>query len=462
MFLQWLTPYVTAPIFRFGGTSISVGWLVGFIALFVLVTGLTVGLKRLLKDRLLKRLGLDEGNREAIATLSSFAFGAFGYIIALQATGLNFASVAVLAGGLGVGIGFGLQDLAKNLASGLALLVERKLKVGDFIGFDRTTGHIKEISIRATTIRTIDGAELIVPNTTLTGNHVENWHYPNSRARIVIPVGVAYGTDPLLVTETLLEAAYTEKEIALDPAPKVLFQGFGDNSFHFELWVWVDRIEKRVFVRSSLHYIIEYHFRQRGIEIPFPQREVWMRQPAESDNGSEPVRPPSLKEMLREVSYFQSFDDLQSRRLIEMGCRKVLRDKEILVHRGDRADAFCVVLAGNVDAIYENDKISRKIFTFSKGQYFGELPLLLDVPYPTTMRSNGDTVLFMLERSGFQHLIDTYPDLADEIATQLAKRQDELQDYQQKLKEMGLLADEDLKNPVIWLKERLKRFFATA
>jgi potassium-dependent mechanosensitive channel len=455
-----LPPFFTTPLFQAGGVSITVSWLVSFLALFVVVTGLTIGFKSFLKNRVLKSLGFDEGNREAIATLSSFAFGAFGYIVALQATGFNLASVAVLAGGLGVGIGFGLQDLTKNLASGLTLLMERKLKVGDFIGFEKTIGHIREISIRATTIRTVDGADLIVPNTILTSNRVENWRYSEARIRVVIPVGVAYGTDPLLVTEILLQSAYMEKEILLDPSPKVLFNGFGDNSLNFELWVWVDRVERSIFVRSSLHYILEYNLRHREITIPFPQREVWLREAI--DKGEKSLSSPSLKEMLLDVAYFQHFNDLQLRRLIETGCRKILRDREVFARQGEKASAFCIVLQGSIDAIYENDKVSRKLFTFSNGQSFGELPLLLGVPYPTTMRAEGETVLFLLERSGFQHLIDTYPDLADEIAIQLAKRQDDLREYQQKLKEMGLLAEEDMKSPVVWIKERLKRFFTTS
>lgn len=468
-FFGWLTPYFTTPLFRAGGMSITLSWLVGFLALLILVTLLTVGFKRLLKNRLLKSLGLDEGNREAIATLSSFAFGAFGYVVALQATGLNLASIAVLAGGLGVGIGFGLQDLTKNLASGLTLLIERKLKVGDYIEFDKTIGYIKEISIRATTIRTVTGADLIVPNTTLTGNRVENWHYPNARARIAVPVAVAYGTDPLLVTEILLQSAYMETEIVIDPSPKVLFTGFGDSSLNFELWVWSDRVERAIFIRSSLHFIIEHNLRNWGIDIPFPQRELWIREPSSDGNGGQAIERPersnvprSLKELLLEVPYFQHFNDLQLRRLIETGRRKCLYNGETFVRQGDRGDVFCIVLRGNINAIYETDKISRKIFTFNKGQYFGELPLMLDVPYPTTMIAEGDTLLFLLDRSGFQLLIETYPDLAEEIAGELVKRRDELQICQQKLKEMGLLEDSALQNPVSWLKDRLKRFFAIA
>jgi small-conductance mechanosensitive channel len=463
----WLTPFFNTPLWRAGGVSITLGWIISILVLFIFVTCLTIAFKSLLKNRLLKSLGFDEGNREAIATLSSFAFGAFGYIIALQLTGFNLASIAVLAGGLGVGIGFGLQELTKNLTSGLTLLVERKLKVGDFIEFEQTKGYIREISIRFTTILTIDGAELIVPNTILTSNRVQNWHYPDSRIRVIVPVGVAYGTDPLVVTEILLQSAYMSGEIAFNPPPKVIFNGFGDSALNFELWVWVEKVERAVFLRSSLHFIIEHNLRHRGITIPFPQRELWLRNAssfeAVSDTNQDGMKPsmlPSLKEMLLEVSYFQHFNDLQLRILIEMGCRKHLNDGEILIRQGERTNYFCIILQGQVDAIYENENFSRKVFTFIKGQYFGELPLMLEAPYPTTMQAVGETLLFLLDRQGFQHLIATYPALAEEFAQALAQRQEELQQCQESLRAMGLLATEDLKNPVTWLRGQLKRFFA--
>lgn len=464
----WLTPFFNTPLWRAGGVSITLGWIISILVLFVLVTCLTIAFKSLLKNRLLKSIGFDEGNREAIATLASFAFGAFGYIIALQLTGFNLASIAVLAGGLGVGIGFGLQELTKNLTSGLTLLVERKLKVGDFIEFEQTKGYIREISIRSTTIRTVDGAELIVPNTILTSNRVQNWHYPDSRIRVIVPVGVAYGTDPLIVTEILLQSAYMSVEIAFNPLPKVIFNGFGDSALNFELWVWVEKVEQAVFLRSSLHFIIEHNLRHRGITIPFPQRELWLHNTDSFEAVKEqdqeivkPSKPLSLKEMLLEVSYFKHFNDLQLRVLIEMGCRKHLQDGDILIRQGERTNYFCIVLQGQVDAFYENDKISRKIFTFNKGQYFGELPLILEVPYPTTMQAVGETLLFLLDRQGFQHLITTYPALAEEFTQAIAQRQEELGECQQKLREMGLLDSEDLKNPVSWLRQRLKSFFAT-
>lgn len=237
-----------------------------------------------------------------------------------------------------MGIGFGLQELTKNLTSGLTLLVERKLKVGDFIEFEQTKGYIWEISIRSTTIRTVDGAELIVPNTILTSNRVQNWHYPDSRIRVIVPVGVAYGTDPLIVTEILLQSAYMSGEIAFNPLPKVIFNGFGDSALNFELWVWVEKVERAVFMRSSLHFIIEHNLRHRGITIPFPQRELWLHNTDSFEAVKEqdqeivkPSKPLSLKEMLLEVSYFKHFNDLQLRVLIEMGCRKHLHDGDILI-----------------------------------------------------------------------------------------------------------------------------------
>lgn len=468
---KWLEPALSKPLFRLGQESVSLLWIIQVIVLLLLVSLIARGIKRFLKHKLLLRLGVSEGNREVIGTLSGLGLGTLGYILVLQGMGLDFTSLAVIVGGLGIGIGFGLQELTRNLVSGLTLLGENKLKVGDLIEFNGYLGYIQEISIRSTVIRTFKGSELVVPNTDLTSSTVENWNYENCQGRIQIPVSVDYDSDPVLVTEVLLESAFMEKEVLSQPLPKVIFKGFGESDLNFELWAWVNRIDHREIIKSSLNFIIEYNFRQRGIKIPFPQREIWLRNPQElatlirGDNNGDhqlekSVKAPTLKEYLQKFSFFQCLNELQLRHLIEVGYRLHLAAGEILFHQGEYGHEFCIVLSGEIDAIYENQKISNRLLTFKSGEYFGELPLLLNIPYPTTMRSATDTILFMIGKDCFQELLTTYPHLAENVAHELAQRQDILQSYQQQLKEMGLLENANMKNPVEWIRQRISQIFS--
>lgn len=270
--LSWFTTPI--PI---GTYSVSISAILQLIIWVFIVLFLSRALKKFLKYRLLVRLGIDEGNREAMATIISYSSSMLGLIIVLQSTGFNLGSLLVVAGGLGVGIGFGLQEVTRNFISGLTLLIERKLKVGDFIEFDGMSGYVKEVSLRSTLIRTREGGDVVVPNSKLVENKVLNWSYDSYHARIQIPVGVAYNSDTVLVTETLLNAAYMEPAVLHEPPPKVMFKDFGDNALNFELWVWVNRIDREPFIRSSLNFIIEYNLRQNQITVPFPQRDLWIR-----------------------------------------------------------------------------------------------------------------------------------------------------------------------------------------
>ncbi|MDG2991684.1 mechanosensitive ion channel [Candidatus Synechococcus calcipolaris G9] len=467
---QWLQETFNRPLFTLGTETVTLGWIVEVLVLLLLVTLAVRMIKRMLKTHVLIKLRLDTGTREAIATLMSFVIGAFGYVIVLQAVGIDLASLAVIVGGLGVGIGFGLQDVTRNLISGLILLIERKVKVGDFIEMDQIAGYISEISIRSTVIRTFQGAEVLVPNVNLADNQVTNWNYSNCHGRIDLPVGVAYGSDPVLVTEVLLNLAHSAPHVLHDPPPRVIFQGFGDSSLDFELWIWVDAIDRRIVIRSDLNFKIEYTFRQHGIEIPFPQVDLWYRNPpklpASPNPGTEPSTDPlpsppafprapqtSLRSLLQNVSYFHCLNDLQLRSLIEMGCRKQLAKGETLFQQGERANTFCIVLGGKVAAFSENRLENVPVFVFEPGDYFGEIPLMLGVPYPTTMKAMAETVLFMLEQKGFAQLLTEHPFLGEDVAQAIAERQEILSQYQQDLSQEN---DTEYPNAISRLRQKLK------
>jgi small-conductance mechanosensitive channel/CRP-like cAMP-binding protein len=484
---------INTPLFKLGPAPITLLWIVQVTGLLLLVSLLASGIKRLLKNIILKRLGITEGNREAIAILLSWSLGACGYIVVFQAMGLQLESFAVVVGGLGVGIGLGLKELTKNWASGLTILGERKLKVGDLIEFNGKLGHIKDISIRSTVIATFRGSELIVPNSELTNKMVENWSYQSCLGRLEIPLRVPADSDLVLVTEVLLEAAFSEPDVLKFPTPRVIFQGFGDLGLELELWAWVDRVDRRALVKSALNFAIAHGFQQHQIAIasgPPPidpallQAMTATAPPIEvghSSSGSAPQsadhpadQPPdrsiaptqperktgarSLRDRLQAIRYFSHFSAPQLGHLIQIGYRQRLEFDDVLFKQGDRADTFCVVLSGAIDAIFETQKISRRLFSFEAGQFFGELPLMLNVPYPTTMRAAQPTELFLIHRDGFRSLLVRHPELLAGISAALAERQDVLQGYRSHLDQLGLGDDIEPHNLVARLHSHIKEW----
>ena len=472
MITRWLGNIFTTPLFYLGGQSISLLWILKILGLLIFVSILARIIKRLLKYRILLSLGISDSNREAISTLISFTLAALGYFIVIQTMGINLASLAVVIGGLGVGIGFGFQDLTRNLISGLTILGERKLKAGDLIEFHDQLGYIREISIRSTVIQTLQGSELIIPNTELTNSVVVNWNYDNCQGRINLEVGVAYGSDLLVVTDILLNSAMMVKEVLDLPAPQVIFSGFGDNALNFVLWAWIDRMDRALIVKSSLLYTIEYNLRQNNITIPFPQRDIWIHHPDSSNKPSltselsssisknnKPSLKSSLRELLLEFSLFKNFNDLQLLNLIKISNQRYLKAGEILIRQGEYGDFFALILVGEVEAIFQANTTERSFFLFTSGEYFGELPLLLNIPYPTTMKATKNTRLLLINSENFHDLLQEYPFLVEQISQELASRQDRIEVSQKQLEEMGLLKKEEINNPILWIRKYFQQFF---
>jgi small-conductance mechanosensitive channel len=206
--------------------------------------------------------------------------------------GVDLTKMTLLASALGVGIGFGLQTIVNNFVCGLILLLERPLRVGDTIELSGQPAKIAKIGLRSTTVRTPDQADMIIPNTELITNRVTNWTLTNRQARSIIPVGVAYGSDIALVMQTLKECALAHSGVLKSPEPQVLFRSFGDSSLDFELRVWVADIDTRLQVVSDLHQDIDRRFRQAGIEIPFPQRDLHVRSVENMNTMSAIVKAP--------------------------------------------------------------------------------------------------------------------------------------------------------------------------
>jgi small-conductance mechanosensitive channel len=250
--------------------------LLGIAVLLVFVL-ISRGLRRLLKVELFAKHRLDPGIQLVILKLTHYLLVGLGIIIAVQSIGLNLTSLAVVFGLLSVGIGFGLQNVAANFISGLIILFERPIEIGDRITVGDVWGDVVNINLRATLILTIDNVAIIVPNSEFISSRVTNWSYRDPKVRVHIPVGVAYGSNVQLVTDSLLEVARNNAEVMKDPAPEVWFTEFGDSSLKFELLVWTLDPKRRPEVISDLNRAIDDVFRKNKIEIPFPQRDLHIR-----------------------------------------------------------------------------------------------------------------------------------------------------------------------------------------
>ena len=263
--------------FAVGEVTVSVGRML-LAALFIyLILSASWFIRAFLDGEVFPRQQLDRGARDAIKKLIHYSLLFIGIMIAVSLIGLNLTSLAFLTGALGIGVGFGLQNIVNNFVSGLMLLFERPFKVGDMVVVDDQTGTVRKIGLRSTIIETFDRSELIVPNSQFISGKVTNWTRSNHIARIRITIGVAYGSDIELVLRLLKEAAETDTRILSNPQPNPLFLRFGDSSLECELHVWIADVGDRLAVRSHLCQEIARQFQDAGIEIPFPQRDLHLR-----------------------------------------------------------------------------------------------------------------------------------------------------------------------------------------
>src|SRR5213075_164080 len=265
----------TAPL---PAISLSLVQIFLLIALLVGVFWFSSGTKRFLFNRLLAQSGLDRSLQYAIAQVVSNIVLVVGIVIVLENTGIHLAALAVFAGAVGVGVGFGLQNIASNFISGLVILAERPITIGDRVEVAGIAGQVEHIRARSTVIRTNDNIMMIVPNTKFIDSPVTNWTYGDRRVRFRISVGVAYGSDANKVRDVLLAVADENSHTLKEPAPNVFLEKFGDSSIDFKLMVWSSEMSARPSrYRSDLNFAIAEKFREVGIEFPFPQRDVHIR-----------------------------------------------------------------------------------------------------------------------------------------------------------------------------------------
>lgn len=260
-----------------GDKSYSVLDVALLLILLAGVMNLARTIQHLLRTRVLKATGLNRGAQEAVAFVANYVFLFIGTLVLLQLWGFDLSSLTVFASVLGVGIGLGLQGFAKNFISGMVLIFEQPIKVGDFVQVGDHQGLVERINVRSTEIRTLDQISVIVPNSEFLESEVVNWDHGTSMSRLQIPVGVAYGTNPAKVRAALMDAATDYAGVLKEPPPRVFFTEFGESSLNFILLVWIDDPEKQFAVKSDLNFRIETILRHRKIEIPFPQRDLHVR-----------------------------------------------------------------------------------------------------------------------------------------------------------------------------------------
>jgi small-conductance mechanosensitive channel len=277
--LDLVSRSLTAPLFSVDGRGYSA---VNLVALPALLVGLWIGVSvavGVFKRQLARVTGGARGVHESVAILLRLLLAFLGAVVIFQAWGLDVSSLTFVASVLGVGIGFGLQNIANNFVSGILIGLERPVQPGDFVRVGEFSGTVKRVGARSTEIETLDRVSILVPNARFLESEVINWSHGDPTSRVHVPVGVAYGTSPAVVRSALLEAARRHPQVLADPRPEVHFLAFGESALEFELLVWTRDPRRQFLLKSDLHFRIEESLRRSGISVPFPQRDLHVRSP---------------------------------------------------------------------------------------------------------------------------------------------------------------------------------------
>lgn len=282
-FFQEIIDFLSVPVFSIGNSSITLWTLLYLAALLGLLYFLTIKLNKIVVYKVLANSKIELGVRVAVGTIVRYLILTVGFIIILQTVGINLNSLTILLGALGVGIGFGLQNVTNNFVSGLIILFERPIKVGDRIEVAGVNGDVTNISMRATTIITNDNISIIVPNSEFISSTVINWSHSDRNVRFNFPVGVSYKEDPEKIKQILTKVADANPGVLKNPKPDVLFTEYADSALVFTLRVWTtEYIVKPGILKSQLYYEIFKRFKEEGVEIPFPQRDLYIKEMPQS------------------------------------------------------------------------------------------------------------------------------------------------------------------------------------
>ena len=272
------TQLSAAPIIQSSGFTLTMGNIFSsLVVLYIFLVGAWI-IERVLNRTLQGRLDAEPGLIHSIATLSRYAISALGIVVALSALGMDASSLALVAGGLSVGIGIGLQEIVANFVSGLTLLFEQSLRPGDVIELGGQVSQVDRVSLRTTTVTTRDNIKMIIPNAAITTQPLTTLTKGDRLVRVMIPLGVAYNTEPKQIREVAVQTATRHQLVLKHPPPVLFFRGFGDFSLNFELAIWTNQPDLSRVIISDLYYALFSAFKKSDIEIPFPQRDLNLRQ----------------------------------------------------------------------------------------------------------------------------------------------------------------------------------------
>lgn len=275
---QRVAGWLDIPIFQLGDSHVTL-WTFFYLLVWLLVLFWMAGwLRRVVERRVLTLSKLDLSGRQAAGTVFQYIVIALGMLVILQTAGIDLTTLNILAGAVGIGVGFGLQNIANNFISGLIILFERPIKLGDRIVVGDIEGDVTSIGARSTTVLTNDNISIIVPNSRFITENVVNWSHSGETIRFRIPLSVAYGSDARLVEKLLLEVAKENSDVLESPAPAVRLVEFGDSGLQFELRAWTGALlHRKGLLVSALNFAILDKFREHNIEIPFPQRDIHIK-----------------------------------------------------------------------------------------------------------------------------------------------------------------------------------------
>ncbi len=263
---------------RVGSVTINLAFLIKASVFLALLVTMSRVLQSLVLQKALKHLRVSAAQQFALGRFITYAFFLTGLIVGLQSLGVNLSSLVVVGGAVGVGAGLGLQNVVSNFVAGLILLIEQPIRIGDRVEISSTMGDVVRIAARSTWIRTNDNIVIVVPNSDFISNTTINWTANDPTVRLTVPLGVGYGSDAEQVRGLLLGVAAGHPDVLKNPAPDVIFTGFGDNSLDFTLRVWTSTQTHTPYtLKSDMYFEIFRVFKQTGIELPFPQRDLHIR-----------------------------------------------------------------------------------------------------------------------------------------------------------------------------------------
>lgn len=272
-----LKSFSETPLFKLGEAQITLLSVLYFLLLLILLVFIS-GKGKSLVNRVLARRGVDLGVREATGAIVRYLLLFIGLLVILQTIGVDLTALSILTGAVGLGIGFGLQNITSNFISGIIILFERPVRIGDRIAVGDIEGDVVRIGARSTTVLTNDNIDIIIPNSKLITENVVNWTHGERKVRFRIPVSVAYSVDIRKVEQALFEAAKDVYDVLESPAPVVRFIQFGENGLEFELRAWTTTlVHRRGKFTSAINFAIYDKFKKHEIEVPYPQRDIHIR-----------------------------------------------------------------------------------------------------------------------------------------------------------------------------------------